>query len=385
VLTPQGIVLLVGGVVATAIGRVFGVFELFVIGAACFAAVAVALLYTWVRRPRVTASRWIHPAVIVAGDTGRVDLHLHHRGGIRSAAFTLGEVVQHTMGTPMEARLPIDPMHPGEERSTGYALPGAVRGIIRLGPLELELRDPLGVARSTVTVAGIDEVTVAPRAFALDMPRLGRGPLGSALLDKARRLGPGDFHGLREYADGDEPRSIHWRASARSDSLMVKEHTIEGLHRCTVVFDAAPGAHLDDPAFERGVTAAASLVTSAARSGLTTRFVTGGGVDLRGPDVAINTMRVLARIAPTAAAGPPVDRETGEGLGLVVVVTGSSRGPAWRAARSVVDPTMTTVLVATGDTGGTRLAVPARSEEEFVGSWQALAGRERSRIVEPAR
>jgi uncharacterized protein (DUF58 family) len=256
-----------------------------------------------------------------------------------------------------------------------------VRGIIRLGPLEIELRDPLGIARSSQVVAGTDEVTVAPRAFALDMPRLGRGALGNALLDRARRLGPGDFHGLREYADGDEPRSIHWKASARTDSLMVKEHTIEGLHRCTVVFDASPAAHADADAFERGVTAAASLVTSAVRAGLTTRFVTAGGVDLRGPDVAVNAMRVLARIEPDDAATASLDRETGDGLGLVVVVTGSDRGPAWRAARSVLDPTALSVLVATGGTSGTRLAVAARSDDEFVGSWQALAGRERAVLL----
>ena len=64
-------------------------FDLFVIGAGCFAAVVVALAYVNLRRPRVEATRWIHPAVLVAGDTGRVDLHLHHRGSIRSAAFVL--------------------------------------------------------------------------------------------------------------------------------------------------------------------------------------------------------------------------------------------------------------------------------------------------------
>ena len=32
----------------------------------------------------------------------------------------------------------------------------------------------------------------------------------------AQRIGPGEFHSLREYVTGDEPRSIHWRASARS-------------------------------------------------------------------------------------------------------------------------------------------------------------------------
>ncbi|MGB7878915.1 MAG: DUF58 domain-containing protein, partial [Ilumatobacteraceae bacterium] len=198
------------------------------------------------------------------------------------------------------------------------------------------------------------------------------------------RLGPGEFHGLREYVDGDEPRSIHWRASARSDALMVKEYTIEGLHRCTVVFDASPGAHGDAAAFERGVTAAASLVSSAVRSGLSTRFVTSGGIDLRGPEVGVHTSRVLARIEPSAAPMAVLDRETGDGLGLTVVITGSPDGPAWRTARSIVDPTVTALLVATHEAPGGGLSISARSDEEFVRSWQTLAGRGRVDLMESA-
>jgi hypothetical protein len=79
---------------------------------------------------------------------------------------------------------------------------------------------------------------------------------------------------------------------------------------------------------------------------------------------------------------PIVDRESGEGLGLVVVITGSSNGPAWRSARSIVDPTLTPLLVATGIDAARRgpggsLSVAASTEAMFVASWQALAGRGR--------
>lgn len=384
-LTRHGVALLVGGTAALVIGRVFAVIELFVIGAACFAAAVFAVLYVGLRRPRIGADRWVHPSVIVAGDTGRVDLHLHHRGRLRSAAFVLCEHVQRSSGTAREARLPVESM-PGRARtSTGYPLPSATRGVILLGPLDVELRDPLGVARSTRTVVGTDEVIVAPRAHLLDMPQLGQGLLGNALLDKARRLGPGEFHGLREYAEGDEPRSIHWRASARTDSLMVKEHTVEGLHRCTVVFDADPSSYSSPEGFERGVTAAASVVHSAVRAGLTTRFVTAGGIDLRGPEVGVNTLRVLARIEPSSSAPATVDRETGDGLGLVVVVTSGPGTASWRATQSMMDPTLTALLVSTDPGSGSRpnLMVAAGSEDEFLASWQRLTGRGRLDLVAP--
>ena len=384
-LTRQGLVVLVAGVAAIIIGRIFAVIELFVIGAACFAAAIVALAYVHLRRPRLKADRWIHPSVLVAGDTGRVDIHLDHRGRLRSAACVLCERVGRTMGDVRVARLPVDPLPRGARSATGYQLPTALRGVVVVGPLDVEFSDPLGLARLTTTIADTDEVVVVPRARLLDMPRLGQGVLGNELLAKARRLGPGEFHGLREYAEGDEPRTIHWKSSARSDSLMVKEHTAEGLHRCTIVFDAAPSAHGDSAAFERGVTAAASLVYSAVRAGLTTRFVTAGGIDLRGPEVAANCLRVLARIEPTDEPLPKVDRDTGEGLGLVVVITESTSGPAWTAARSILDPTLTTVLVSTSDAPDARargLVVAATTEDAFVSAWQSLAGHGRLDLVD---
>lgn len=376
-LTRQGVVVVGAGVAAVVVGRVFAVIELFVVGAALFLAAGFAVAYVRGRRPRLDAVRWIHPSVLVAGDTGRVDIHLDHRGRTRSAPFTICETVHRTVGGDQIARLPVPALQPRTRTASGYRLPSAVRGVIELGPLYLELRDPLGIARSYTAVAGLDEVVVAPRVIMLDMPELGQGLLGAALLDRARRLGPGDFHGLREYARGDEPRTIHWRASARTDTLMVKEHTIEGLHHCTVVLDAAIDAQADAASFERCVTAAASLVNSAARTGLTTRFVTSGGIDLRGPEVASNTMRVLARITPGHAPAPPLERDSRDGLGLLVVVTGSRGGRAWRAAQSATDPTTTVLAVTTDEAGRGALAVGARTEDEFVASWQTLVGRGR--------
>jgi uncharacterized protein (DUF58 family) len=101
------------------------------------------------------------------------------------------------------ARLPVTALRPGTVSSPGYRLPTATRGVIGLGPLRLILSDPLGIARSTRTIVGTNEIVVAPRTLAIDMPELGRGVLGRALLESSRRLGPGDFHGLREYATGD--------------------------------------------------------------------------------------------------------------------------------------------------------------------------------------
>jgi len=382
VLTRHGVGALVAGTASLIIARIFAVLELFIIGVAFFVAPLIALLFVVIRRPRVEAVRWIHPSVLVAGDTGRVDLHIRHLGRVRSTAFELSETVRRSGSPEHEARLPVGSLAAGARSSTGYQLPTSVRGIVELGPLAVETHDPLGMAATSTVVVGVDEVAVAPRAYLLEMPQLGQGILGNHLLNMARRLGPGEFHGLREYVDGDEPRSIHWKASARSENLLVKEHTVEGLKKCTIMLDALDTSYLDDASFERSITAAASLVHSADRAGLTTRFITGGGIDLRGPDVVVNTLRLLARIQPTTDPIGVLGRDPGEGLGLLIVISGGRNSEGRRTIGAAVDPNVTMLDVSTDERTESRIGVSARTEDEFLASWSSLTGRGRLDLIE---
>ena len=142
-----------------------------------------------------------------------------------------------SVGADRTARMAVSPMRGGRQKSAGYRVPTERRGVLTIGPLVALRSDLLGLARSVDVVAGVDEILVAPRAFELPMPELGDGILGRHLLVQSVRLGPGEFHSLREYVPGDEPRTIHWRASARSDDLKVRQYSAEGLRRCTVVLD----------------------------------------------------------------------------------------------------------------------------------------------------
>src|SRR5690606_1785451 len=143
------------------------------------------------------------------------------------------------------------------------------RGVLAVGPTVLRRTDVLGLAADVRVGADVTELTVAPLTFDLAMPSLGTGVLGRHLLALSQRIGPGEFHSLRDYVDGDEPRSIHWKASARSTNLKVRQHEAQGVRRCIVLLDGDPQAWPDelmrrDPeAFERAVTIAASMVLSA--------------------------------------------------------------------------------------------------------------------------
>ena len=373
-MTRYGVLAIVAGLVSIAIGRTFGVIELFVIGAGFLGAFAIAAAFVAFRSPRIVGSRRIRPTLLVAGDTGRVDLDLEHRGSLRSTRFGLHERVRRANAADHVADLTVEPMAGGSRVTAGYQLPTSVRGIVELGPLESEVRDPLGLLRRTRIVAGVDHVTVAPRAHLVPMPQMGSGTLGRHLLAQARRLGPGEFHSLREYVDGDEPRSIHWRASARGETLLVKQHAVEGLRRMLVVLDPDPASYADHLSFERAVTVAASLVRSAVHADLITRFVS-GDVDLPGPHVAADALRVLAEIQPGWGALPTLDRQPGEGVGLLVAISGARAASGMQRARAVVDPTQATVVVTTDETSRGVIDVAARTEAEFLTRWSELVGR----------
>ena len=371
--TRQGIFVAVAAVLAVIGGRLFGVIELYLIGAAMGLAALTGWLVVYFRRPRVEVHRWIRPSVLTAGDVGRVEVLVEQIGRGRSPGFELIEPV----GENRTARMAVAPLAPDAQVSAGYRIPTERRGVLTIGPLTAVRHDVLGLARSVVEVSGTEEVLVAPRAHLLDMPSLGHGVLGRHLLALAQRLGPGDFHSLRDYVDGDEPRTIHWRASARSEELKVRQDTVEGLRRCVVLLDQhAPPGDAGAEAFERAVTAAASVVHSADRAGLTTRFVTTDGADIRGPDVAAQTLHHLARVGISVRESYPVERDPAEGLGLVIAITTDPDSGMSGILERVGEPSLTSVDVYTiaMPRRTSILAVDARSEASFLAGWSALTG-----------
>lgn len=373
--TRQGWTIAVGAIAALVIGRVFGIVELFVIGAALGIAVLGAVVVVRLHQPQLAITRWVHPSVLTVGDTGRVDVLIENRAAVRSPRVDLTEPV----GTSNTAHMTIAPLRAGDEVTAGYRVPASRRGVLEVGPAVLERRDLLGLASVDRIVMGATQVTVAPQTFELPMPALGHGVLGRHLLALSQRVGPGEFHSLRDYVAGDEPRSIHWRASARSEELKVRQHEAQGVRRCIIVLDrdgdAYPSPVTDEDAdvFERAITIAGSLAISADRVGLTTRFVTGGGIDLRGPDVAANTLHLLAPIDVGPGLGE-LERDPGEGLGLVVVVTSSSATDAWRRTERLVDPTLTRIGIFTAGPRIGRLTVDAWTLGRFRDEWARLAG-----------
>ena len=100
-------------------------------------------------------------------------------------------------------------------------LPTEHRGLMPLPRLELSTVQPLGLARAWAYVWPLQTALVypAPEAQAPPLP----APAGDAGRAQVTRAGD-DVHHLRGYRAGDAPRTVAWKASARRDSLLVREY-----------------------------------------------------------------------------------------------------------------------------------------------------------------
>ncbi len=105
-----------------------------------------------------------------------------------------------------------------------------------------------------------------------------------------------EFVTLRDYELGDDLRRVHWRSTARTGELMIRQDEARWRSRAAVVLDVQPGAH-DAASFEVAVEAAASVAARLARLRRRVELVTSAGEVLgTGGDPRHDVIDVLATV-----------------------------------------------------------------------------------------
>jgi uncharacterized protein (DUF58 family) len=144
---------------------------------------------------------------------------------------------------------------------------GAHRGRFRLGPAEMVSGDVFGLRQSRREMPQVDHLTVYPKIVpvgALGLPA-GR-PMGDWLARRRVIEDPLRFAQVREYVSGDNPRYIHWRATARTGSLQTKVFEPSDTLALMLAVDVQTvvDAYAIEPEYlELAATAAASLALEA--------------------------------------------------------------------------------------------------------------------------
>ncbi len=105
----------------------------------------------------------------------------------------------------------------------------------------------------------------------------------------AHRPGPGtEFHGLRDYRMGDDARNIHWKRSARTGRLVLRELERDGSRRLRIVLnhrlERLEDAEATLPALDHCIDLAASLAAHFADNGVTVSVQAGSEVHQLGQD-----------------------------------------------------------------------------------------------------
>jgi uncharacterized protein (DUF58 family) len=229
---------------------------------------------------------------------------------------------------------------PRRVQRTSYRHTFGRRGLYRFDGFRIATKFPFALFHKSRDVHETGEVLVFPAVFPVPLPAPRARYVGDAQTARIGRRG--EFFGLREYRDGDDRRMIHWRSTARSGRLLVREHEEEAQQRATLIVDNALPAGADDrqvDALEEAISLTASLAASYIALGYAVRLIARGESlpFATGEGQLTRILRALA-LLPTASdqvalAAPPEPH----GENLLIVPRGVSSTDRPRGVNHVLE------------------------------------------------
>ena len=197
---------------------------------------------------------------------------------------------------------------PPKTRSTlSYPFVFESRGLKPLSGLILSTRYPFGLFVKWLTIPSREEVLVYPYVADLKQePARAANLLGHL---PTFEKGPGsEFHGLRDYIEGEDLRLVHWKTSARAGRLMIREWEREGLNQVALILDnLLPEGEGNAFALrlEKAVSLAASLAFYFIEENYYVRLLTRSDQTPwgRGPDHLWTILELLALLSATKDEG----------------------------------------------------------------------------------
>lgn len=121
-----------------------------------------------------------------------------------------------------------------------YHVTPSRRGAFEIGDHHMRYRSPLGLWIRQVRVKDTTPVRVYPDVQAVrQYELLAREDRESSMFRTSKRKGgESEFERLREYRNGDEYRSIDWKATARRQKLISREYQLESNQNILFLLDA---------------------------------------------------------------------------------------------------------------------------------------------------
>jgi uncharacterized protein (DUF58 family) len=226
------------------------------------------------------------PPRVHAGEPFLMEVVIENGKDKRASYSIEVEDLQGTPPVPIDKRCYFLKIPEGRSQRTSYRHTFARRGLYTLTGYRLATKFPFALFRKSKDVTAPLEVLVYPARVNVPKPPPRAATRGDAV---AARIGRrGEFFGLRERRTGDDRRDIHWKSSARTGRLLVREYEDELARRVVIGVDNALPAAVRDAAtdgaltpaqeaqltaVERSISVAASLAGAYLEAGWTVELV----------------------------------------------------------------------------------------------------------------
>ena len=277
IVSPLGWIVLGCAIVSGVAAFVLGWSEFLYLGLTLAAGLLAAAVFL-IGRASFRVGIELSPRRVIAGERAFGRLLVTNTGTRRSSATRLELPVGRG-----EAEFAIPPLAPEAGHEELFAVPTAHRAVIVAGPAVSVRGDQLGLLRRRVRWADPVELFVHPRTTLLAPSQSGlvrdlEGTVTSTLTDNDLA-----FHALRPYEPGDDQRYVHWRTTARTGQLMVRQFQetrrseLVLVQLCAAAGYRSSAVDHDDAGnleFELGVSVMASLATQVIREKTRIRVVT---------------------------------------------------------------------------------------------------------------
>jgi uncharacterized protein (DUF58 family) len=209
----------------------------------------------------LTVERRLTNDRVARGQAALLRVDVRNEGRWRTPPGHLTETVRDRLVRTRLRSLPA-----GGSLRTHAAVPGLPRGRHALPGMGVERSDPLDLLRRHGRLTGASALWVHPVPTPLPTAA-SRSLPHSAPLGTGRLLGDEEMLALRDYQPGDDPRTVHWRATAHSGHLMVIERSGAARGRTVVLLDPRSRGPEPDLAFETATDLAAGALAAAREAG----------------------------------------------------------------------------------------------------------------------
>lgn len=198
---------------------------------------------------------------------------------------------------PGEIRCNLSNSFTRSRQEMDFKLNPSRRGHYVIGPCLLTLEDPLGLFKVQLYQGSTKELWITPRL--LDISHISSNFSGNGAQGEHLFYSGGASGGARKYQLGDPMQRIHWKATARMQTLMVREYETDNHTEVCLWLNLNREDYLGDTeSLETAISLAATILSSYSSQGSPLTFWTTGSrfskFHLQEPSGLDESLRYLA-------------------------------------------------------------------------------------------